>query len=87
MLQYDNDGRGLVTSLAEGKDRSFNEMTANWVMTQTHQCAVILSFNKMKADWVQLAVILLNDLSFPSPALATPRITALWDISALATQC
>ena len=61
MLQYDNDGRGLVTSLAEGKDRSFNEMMANWVMTQ---CAVIL----------------LNDLSFPSPALATPRITALWDI-------
>jgi len=31
MLQYDNDGRGLVTSLAEGKDRSFNEMMAHWV--------------------------------------------------------
>jgi len=31
-------------------------------------------------------VILLNDLSFPSVALATVRIAALWLIGTLATQ-
>jgi len=67
MLQWDNDGHVLMTSLAEGKDRSFNKITANWVMTQ-------------------FAVILLNDLSFPSRALATAQITALWDIGTLAMQ-
>jgi len=34
----------------------------------------------------QFAVILLNDLSFPSPALATVRIAALSVIGTLATQ-
>jgi len=40
MLQCHNDydegisGRGLMTSLGEGKDRSFNKITANWVMTE-----------------------------------------------------
>jgi len=38
MLQCNNDvglsGRGLMTSLGEEKDRSFNNITANWVMTQ-----------------------------------------------------
>jgi len=46
------------------------------------------SFNKIMANWVvtQFAVMLLNDLSFPSPALATARIAALWAIATLATQ-
>jgi len=40
MLQCHNDydegisGRGLMTSLREGKDRSFNKITANWVVTE-----------------------------------------------------
>jgi len=34
----------------------------------------------------QFAVILSNDLSFPSPALATARIAALWVIGTLAMQ-
>jgi len=65
MLQRYNDdglsGHGRMTSLGEGKGRSFNKIMANWVTTH-------------------FAVILLNDLSFPSPALATARITALWVI-------
>ena len=35
-MRHNDDGlsgRGLVTSL-EGKDRSFNKITGNWVMTQ-----------------------------------------------------
>jgi len=71
MVQGDDDddlsGRGLMTSLGEGKGRSFNKITANWVMTR-------------------FAVILLNDLPFLSPALATARVAALWVIGTLATQ-
>jgi len=66
---YDDglSGRGLMTSLGEGKDRSFNKIMRNWVK-------------------IQCCVTLLNDQSFPSPALATARIAALWVIGTLATQ-
>jgi len=71
MLQCHNDdslsGRDLITSLGEGKDRSFNSITAKWVITQ-------------------FAVMLLNDLSFPSPALTAARIATLWVNGTLATQ-
>jgi len=36
-MRHNDDGlsgRGLVTSLREGKDRSFNKITGNWVTTQ-----------------------------------------------------
>jgi len=46
------------------------------------------SLNSITAKWVltQFAIMLLNDLSFPSPALATARIATLWVNSTLATQ-
>jgi len=46
------------------------------------------SLNKItgKCVMTQFPVMLLNDLSFPSPALATGRIAALWVIGTLATQ-
>ena len=31
-------GRGLMTSLGEGKDRSFNKITANWVTELQKHC-------------------------------------------------
>jgi len=37
-MPYDDDGlsgRDLMTSLGEGKDRSFNIITGNWVMNPT----------------------------------------------------
>jgi len=39
-------------------------------------------------NWImtQFAIILLNDLSFPSPALTTAHIAALSVIGTLATQ-
>jgi len=56
-----------MTSLGEGKDRSFNKRMENWVTTQ-------------------FAVILLNDLSFTSPALAAAQVAALWIIGMSSTQ-
>jgi len=43
---------------------------------------------EITANWIMtlFRVILLNDLSFPSPALATARIAALWVTGTLATQ-
>jgi len=67
---HNNDGlsgHGLVTSVGEGKGRSFSNIMENWIMTQ-------------------FAIILLNDLSFPSPALTTAHIAALSVIGTLATQ-
>jgi len=37
VITINNDGlsgRGLMTSLVVGKDRSFGKMTTNWVMSQ-----------------------------------------------------
>ena len=52
MLHFHNDGglsgHGLMTSLGEGKDKSFDNITANWVITN-----LVMT---------QFAVILLNDL-------------------------
>ena len=96
MLQCRNDdglsGRGLMTSLGEGKDRSFNDIillndlsfpspALATAQIAAHYCILLhdLSFPSPALATAQIAAhycILLNDLSFPSPALTTAQIAA-----------
>jgi len=57
MIQCHNEdglsGGGLMTSLGEGKDRSFNKITANWVMTPF----AVIVLNDLYLSLLQLSLL------------------------------